>query len=802
MSRDERERLFDEIIDEMTMEHGAAHEEDPGEDAPDEFYVDVLEVLRVALERGLTPIHADAERLRTKHYYSSAPPETPRILTQFVSAALAGWKAVRMLDPRAGIGSFLDPVGASVDTPEAIGVIGNSAFFDDQHMAEFLSRCPSARWLKGNPLEVLDELEGSFDAVVSRPPFGNYSDERDVGEGRAKKQMTLSYAGHQVTIRDQESHLTILKACTLLAEGGAAFCVVPGGFFIDDARDNVRWMLKEFGLYLDAVFALPPMATWYSTGTSAHLVVIRRIEHGELFVGELRLDMDIDPLLVNWGKRQEGRFLSLGGLVEADSFTTFRQLEGERYAKSLAQRAQLELRPVGTVAKEICLARDATEGAFPYRPNAIYFPVVGVSDVVTRKEDMSPDREKYVQIVLDSAKLDAAYAAAFFNNKMGRGIREALMCGDLGDRVFRASLRKALVAAPALDHQCEQVEVLNTITDLRSQLSRIEGKLWEEPQNVERIRSDLQHLGQQNQARSDEWIQGLPFPVASILYRYRATREPKRQEESLLHFFEALSEFLVMIFLSAANNDEPFFDKCREALTPQKDGRDVDVLKAGTFGGWCVLGGRLAKATRKLLSTPKTREQCLRMFRRRTSAFIEKITDKRLYAVLRETCEHRNEWRGHGGVEGIEEAQRRTGILESKVTTVRNVVVDGFDDARLVRPRSATYSEGVHANEVWSLTGSQTPFREETLQTTIPLDTKKLYLAEGDERDPLELVPLVRIMKRQETGENACYFYNRMQKDGVRWVSYHFEPEPERVSAVTEDAALVAFLSSLTERGV
>ena len=42
----------------------------------------------------------------------------------------------------------------------------------------------------------------------------------------------------------------------------------------------------------------------------------------------------------------------------------------------------------------------------------------------------------------------------------------------------------------------------------------------------------------------------------------------------------------------------------------------------------------------------------------------------------------------------------------------------------------------------------------------------------------LELVPLIRVIAG-ETGQDACYFYNRVEGAEVRWVSHHFHADPE-----------------------
>jgi serine/threonine protein kinase len=53
------------------------------------------------------------------------------------------------------------------------------------------------------------------------------------------------------------------------------------------------------------------------------------------------------------------------------------------------------------------------------------------------------------------------------------------------------------------------------------------------------------------------------------------------------------------------------------------------------------------------------------------------------------------------------------------------------------------------------------------------------YLPGGTLR-ALELAPFVRVLAGQ-MGQDACYFYNRLEGAAARWVSYYFHAEPELV---------------------
>jgi hypothetical protein len=100
-----------------------------------------------------------------------------------------------------------------------------------------------------------------------------------------------------------------------------------------------------------------------------------------------------------------------------------------------------------------------------------------------------------------------------------------------------------------------------------------------------------------------------------------------------------------------------------------------------------------------------------------------------------------------------------------------------------------SYTGGVHHYNVEKLVGSRQIFKQETIETTEVLDANELYCYDAVTRKPLLLLHFVRMLAAPETQEIACYFYNRLEKQGVRWVSYHFEQAAERIepdSAVTK----------------
>lgn len=90
--------------------------------------------------------------------------------------------------------------------------------------------------------------------------------------------------------------------------------------------------------------------------------------------------------------------------------------------------------------------------------------------------------------------------------------------------------------------------------------------------------------------------------------------------------------------------------------------------------------------------------------------------------------------------------------------------------------------------------GDNSDFREMEVPVSDPLDTNRLYLLSAPKS--LELVPLMRVLVDQNTGQNAFYFFNRFQEGEIRWISYHYEAESERS---LYDSDVVELLSKLRQ---
>ena len=90
--------------------------------------------------------------------------------------------------------------------------------------------------------------------------------------------------------------------------------------------------------------------------------------------------------------------------------------------------------------------------------------------------------------------------------------------------------------------------------------------------------------------------------------------------------------------------------------------------------------------------------------------------------------------------------------------------------------------------------GSNSEFLRETRSMSEWLDVERLYLTSRDSGRALLLLPLIRVGPSPGSAKNACYFFTRLEKDGARFVSYHFVDQPEVKDESGDTSAAIRLL--------
>jgi hypothetical protein len=346
----------------------------------------------------------------------------------------------------------------------------------------------------------------------------------------------------------------------------------------------------------------------------------------------------------------------------------------------------------------------------------------------------------------------------------------------------------------------------NALLGLQNEIAECRRDLWAKPKSQPDIAKRLDGLSarlssdlrQETSKRLDQWFESLPFPMASILRAWQAAPSDdfKTKYEHLLHFFEASAEFGGIILLSAFRSREQLFADIRDGLSEALTKQNLSFRRA-TFGTWKIVIEYLGKRARQFLSGDKDQRAARgAMFADTSLQTPEVLASKEIARIVSATNKMRNDWAGHGGVVGPVEAKLRNERLLGEVQRLREATGDLWANTQLVQSLQCRPRRGLFENEVAVLMGSNSEFLKETRPMPIWLDVERLYVVRRDEEHALQLLPLVKVGPSPTSAMNACYFFSRIEKEGLRYVSYHFIEEPQRNWPVEDAAEAISLLQN------
>ena len=562
------------------------------------------------------------------------------------------------------------------------------------------------------------------------------------------------------------NHEDILKVLKKLKNGGKGFIVLNKDFLIKREKGSLLNELKKFELSVEAVFNLPDLEV-----QDAVLAVIKPGKAQKLFIGELTLNSK-DILLKNFKKCIEGKIPQYGAFTELESFFSFKSFFAQYESRELAKNEGLKSLKLSEICEEINLPH---EKGFIEKPNSIYLSIKDLTtDPTTLLEDLD-DQKCYAQLVLDPKKALAEYVKRFFYTPLGQKVRESLSFESYTPEIYRKIIENTDFYIPTIDEQVEILSVDSKINDITTKANSIKSRLWKKPKNVGDLLKEIESMGNgRSEQNLEDWIESLPFPLASILWANITNPEYERKVKYLLQFFEAFSEFQVALMLSGLSSDPDFFEM-EIAYELEGHNKIRDWYLKPTFGNWTYVGRTLAYQIRRLLRHNNTRYECLKLFGNPDIEFLEYLGDDELYKMLHEISNYRNQWEGHGPIVSENDYHNRHKILRTYLSKLYEKTVNLYENTFLILPIQSTFKDGVHNYTVQKFMSTRPPFKPLKVETTSLMDSNKVYLISQNQRTPIELLPFIYVQN------DSCYFYNDYDEknDSTRFVSYHYTGEPE-----------------------
>ena len=690
----------------------------------------------------------------------------------------------RVLDPSSGLGS-LAALANAILKPELFNAYARNQFAAD--VWEKRSDVKGIDFHFGDGLsELLENEEQPYDAVLCCPPFGM----------DALGPYKFSINGKLREVRAEYAHLLALASCLRLSEDGVAVFVVTNSFFMG-RKNGVKAILAEIGFCVTSAIELPAGSFAPLTNIPTHIVALEKSQVEQLFTGRLSSDNTHNQALFeNLISRRQGKTPELGVLVAPDVFSGFSSHELSQSLIRSATRQGLVPHPIGLVVQEINAPKPSTNfKGFEEKANAVYLPQMATTHATTRQQDLPEKLKSYFQLVVDPTIVSADFLAGLLNTSFGQMWRDSLRSGSTIPRISKIALEAAEIYLPeqgGVELQKEVIECQDRLKLLSVEIRELETRLWQRPSAVKALEKQVNALNRED--RYEDWVETLPFPLASILWScHTQTGSSKEQYERKLHFFEALAEFIGVVHMSAYSANEGLWQDSQEQLNAALDQGKVSLERA-TFGTWAIIAGFFGKKSRGLLA--KEADLVFELYKTSSRELLQTLFSKKLVTILQEVNHLRNNFSGHVGAMSDRDATQVNDSLKSKIQAVREIFGIVWEDFRLILPEDCRFSDAGFEYKVKIITGTRTPFRSDTVQTTEPMEDGSLYLISPDNTRGLKLLPFVKVLPSPKTEETACYFYNRRDAQGVRFLSYYFEGDAEVIGEFDDVASALGKLGT------
>jgi hypothetical protein len=414
-----------------------------------------------------------------------------------------------------------------------------------------------------------------------------------------------------------------------------------------------------------------------------------------------------------------------------------------------------------------------------HQDNSVYIPKTGFGDAVSSVDDIRAKSIHLFQIVFRSDTVNASYFSNFINNSdIGKNYRKYITQGNWFPSLSKSELISSIVYLPSIEVQNKVIKSQLKIHELKNELNELEAKIWQMPNEVEDFNKLISQVN--HKEGFIDWVETLPFPLASILWSYHTQCDTEKEKyDKLLHFFEAATEFLAIIHLSALIKSDSFSDEIGVILEKELKKNNLSFENT-TFGLWVTVFGFIAKSIRINLNKKEEEELVMDLYGVQDFKLMSKFIDKGLVTLFTEANFIRNKYMGHTGAMSESIAANIHLNLRELLSKFRELSIGIWDYYQIVIPDTFRKKDGQLFCKIRNIMGTRTPFVKNEIITNSCLEEDKLHLYSINTQRAIELLPFIKIMPSPKTEDDACYFYNKLNASGeARFISYHYEGDPD-----------------------
>lgn len=694
---------------------------------------------------------------------------SPRPLADFVAELATKTNPQSVYDPVCGGGLLLRAVAEATGAERVYGL-------EKSDLAARIAQAVVGELASVQVGDVFFEPESineTYDLIVADCPMGMKLHKQQADE------LGLTAASARL------SHAMMLLATSKLNKNGVALVTVEPSFFFSKSSKKILSRLSEQGFMIDAAIHIPRHLR-RDMAFDSYLLSIKLGDQGRMFVGQLsRKSEHNSQLLEGYHRDKFTDNPALGRRCDLAEFLGYDSLVARENLSRLAKKSGWASLQTSEVFNHLEVVNSRTEELkLPDDSNSLYLKLVGKGRASTKSDDLRTgsgnNLREVVHLKVNRDYADVDYLAYWFNqSRVGRLFLETLSVGETIPRIDRDKFLNTKMFLPPVDQQKKVIEGVTYLNRLRAEAEELESALSEGAASVDELVDRIHAINREDHYH--DWIDTLPFPLASILWRHHASQDSYRARyEVLLHFFEATAAFLATIHLSAFMSNEEAWDSVRGGL--QKRLREQSLsLDRPTFGAWKLVAELLSSSCESALNGDRGDQwEWQDLYGTADQRIVEMLCDRRLKLLLQTANKVRNDWHGHSGAVSEETARSVHEQLFDLVQQVRGIFGRVWERYELIQPGTGAYRDGLHHISCHRLMGTRSaPFEDRVYTSLQPLEADRLYLFDSVKQTGMKIGPLIEVIPSPKKQANACFIFNRLEQDGARWVSYHFEQESE-----------------------
>lgn len=590
-------------------------------------------------------------------------------------------------------------------------------------------------------------------------------------EEESDKSFDLICADLPLGMRDTTQIDKIMEySANHLVENGSCLFSFADGIVFNKSQIAILERASERGLYANGYIDLPNGAFLPYASVNTKILIFQKFREEKRFIAGIEDISDIETIIYSFLNHQDSKKMNLGKWVNPIEISDYRGYKSR--CELIKEQKDFGGEYIELSKVAINIIRPNKENEFEQLPNSVFIPKIGVSEVVLDVLDFHIKAQNYIQVQLDSEKISANYVAFFYNTPKGVEIRRRAMSPGTIPQFNKVSIG----ALPIIIPGNKVSDILNTyqrINELEVQLASVKRKFLSSPIGYTQINKDLKNIN--NAETMEMWAETLPFPLASVLLRYSTDSSFEKKKYDLMLFFEGFALFHACILLSILNENRSVFDS-KVIL----DGTDGKQFERASFGSWVWINSKITSYFRKMYNSgPENKQILLKAFKTEDEELIKILISSDIQKVMSQTNKLRNEWKGHTGVSSEEISEVHTHELEKYLWDIRKFSSDLYTKTELIRSKGMNFAKGIYNCQIEELTGSRTLFKKSKIQSTIPLEDNILYFRMNESDTVIELLPFIIFKNSPKDELNACYFYSKVDNGNTKYISYHFEKEPD-----------------------